>query len=208
MKKVLAVLAILILSLAVLGTQAFAVDFTVSATIPSATGVSITATRNQIVNGTEQFGPQVTAFDFDPMTLDSVFGIYRSKYFFAIDVGATGGAGSPDVSVEYSNESNPAGQTTGLGAKATTTFSLVSGGPAPTDQSEAVIASLGTKLLSQLAGGLAIDESLQAGGFLRMRVGIYDGANAALNTAGGEPFTNGDIAGDYSGTFTVTATVD
>ena len=208
MKRTLQVLAILILAATVWGTSAFAVDFTVTANIPAATGVSIIATRNQMVNGTEEFGPEVTEFDFDPMSLDTKFGIYRSPHFFAIDVGATGGAEAPDVVVSFNNESNPTGQAKGLGSKATTTFTLVSGGPTPTDQSEAIIASLGTKLLSQLIGGQTIDETLQAGGFLRMRVGIYDGGSASLNAAGGGPFTNSDKPGKYTGTFTVTATID
>jgi len=185
-----------------------AVNFTVSATIPSATGVSIVATQNQVVGGNEVFGSTVSALNFNPMTFDSVNGIYRSGHFFAIDVGAIGGAGSPNVTVSFGSESNPTGQTKGLGSKAIATFSKVSGGPAPEDQSENTLAAHGpTKLLGQLSGEQVTSTEL-IGGFLRLRVGIFDGGDATLIAAGGEPFTNGDLPGPYTGILVITGTVN
>lgn len=185
------------------------VNFNVTATIPAASGISIVATENEIVNGNEVFGPTVTEFNFDPMSFDAENGIYTSDHFFAINVAATGGAGSPDVTVSYGQQSNPGGQVKGLDFKSTVTFTKVTGGPAPQDQEEILLAAHGPiKLMNQIAGGEQIDEGELANGFLRMRVGIYDGANASLNAAGGEPFTNADQSGAYTGVFTVTAVID
>jgi len=77
----------------------YADQFLVTADIPAATGVSITATRNQVVGGAEQFGPTVTAFDFNPMSFDTVNGIYLPAHFFAIDVASTGGRTKKALSI-------------------------------------------------------------------------------------------------------------
>ena len=189
-------------------TKAGALNFPVTATVPAATGVSITATENHIAQGVEVFGPVVTEFDFDPLVFDSLFAIWRSNVFFAVNVAATGGAGAPDVTVTFGSPSSPPNQVKHIGFKSTATFTKVSGGPAPTDQTETELTAHGpTKLLSQLTGGEHINRTELIGGFLRIRVGIFDGNNPALNAAGGEPFTNGDWPGSYTGVFTVTGTV-
>lgn len=204
----LALLAVFVL---VPVSRAAAVDFVVSADVPPATGVSISATENHMEGSTEVFGPTVIAFDFNNasghLDLDTVNGIYTSDHFFTIDVAAIGGAGSPNVTVSYGSESNPVGQTKGFGFKSTATFNKVTGGPAPSDQVDTTMGTHGTKLLNQISGGEFISNTDLLGGFLRIRVGVYDGANSALNTAGGEPFTNADISGPYSGVVTVTATL-
>ena len=208
--KRLFVFLVVILAVTLLpaSTLCHAEDFLVTVDVPQATGVSIVATRNQIVGGVEEFGPVVTEFDFNPMTYDSLNGIYRSSYFYAIDVAATGGAGAPDVTVSYGSESSPVGQLAGLGSKSTITFSKVSGGPAPEDQVDAVLASHGpTKLLSQIEPGEAITNTELIGGFLRLRVGVFDGGDPVLVADGGEPFSNADVPGSYSGILTVSATI-
>ena len=63
-----------------------------------------------------------------------------------------------------------------------------------------------TQLLGQLSGEQVTSTEL-LGGFLRLRVGVFDGADATLVAAGGEPFTNGDLPGPYSGILTITGTV-
>lgn len=206
MKKVIGILVAAIMFVPGLAS---AVDFNVTATIPAANGISISATENQMVSGNEVFGPTVTEMNFNPMAFDSANGIWTSVKFFAVDVGATGGAGSPTVTVTYGSESNPTDQIKGLGFKSTATFTKVTGGPAPTDQIETLLAAHGpTLLLNSLSSGENIDSSELIGGFLRMRVGIYDGALAEFNDVGGEPFTNGDLPGSYSGVLTVTATLN
>jgi len=209
MKHVIALCAVLgVVLLLPAAPLCHAEQYVVKVDVPQATGVSIVATRNQVVGGVEQFGPAVTEFDFNPMSYDSQNGIYTSNYFYAIDVAATGGAGAPDVTVTYGSESSPAGQVKGLGSKSTITFSKVSGGPAPKDQVDAVMAGHGpTKLLSQIESGEAITDTELIGGFLRMRVGVFDGANPSLVSAGGEPFSNSDLPGAYSGILTVSATI-
>jgi hypothetical protein len=65
-----------------------------------------------------------------------------------------------------------------------------------------------TKLLNQIiGGGEAIASTELNGGFFRVYVGIYPGGISAIDTAGGAPFTNADLPGDYDGTLTITATV-
>ncbi len=192
-------------------------SFIMSATVPAATGISIIATENEIVGTNEVFGPVVTAFDFNvdgitppSLDFDTVNKIYISDHFYAIDVAATGGAGSPQVVVSYGAESNPAGQANGFGVKATATFNKVTGGPLPEDQDDITMAGHGTKLLQDISGGETMTPTELLGGFLRVRVGIYDGGDTStggLNDQGGEPFTAGDLPGPYSGTVTVTATL-
>lgn len=203
------IMLVAIFAFVLLPTQhAGAVTFDVSADVKAATGVTISATENTIVGGNEVFGPTVTAFDFNTasgfLTLDAANGILISDHFFAIDVAATGGAGGPDVDVSYGSEVSPAGQAKGIGWKTTATFNKVTGPEG--SQTDVTMGAYGTKLLAQLTTLLNIPKADLLGGFLRIRVGIYDGANAGLNAAGGEPFTNADAPGPYSGILTVTAT--
>lgn len=179
------------------------VSFTVSATIPAATGVSITATK---ITGTT-WGSTVTALDFDPMTLDTDNGVWLPDHFFAIDVAATGGAGAPDVTAKYVEGSKPSGQTNGLGYKSLATFVKVTG--PDDDQTETQMTAHGPKkpLKDLSGGGEQITDTEISGGFLRIYVGIFPGDDPDVTAAGGEPFTNADQPGDYDGTLTITATV-
>ena len=184
--------------------KAAEVDFIVSASIPSASGVSIVAT--EVNSSTNQFGATVTDLDFDPMVFNSELGIWLPDHYFAIDVGATGGAGSVNVTITYSEGAKPIGQTNGLGFKSTATFVKITG--PEDDQLETELISHGPKkLLKDLAGGEQFTGAELLGGFLRAYVGIFPGDDADILGDGGAPFTNADVPGDYDGTLTVTATV-
>ena len=184
--------------------KADVVDFLVSATIPSASGVSIVATK--VDSASNVFGPTVSALNFDPMIFNATLGIFLPDHFFAIDVGITGGAGSTDVTVTYAEGSKPNGQTNGLGFKSTATFVKITG--PENNQVETPLASHGPKkLLKNLAGGEQFTGAELFGGFLRVFVGIFPGDDQTILNQGGEPFTNADIPGNYDGTLTITATV-
>ncbi len=177
--------------------------FVVSATIPSATGISITATR--VTSSNNQFGAQVSALDFNPMVFNALNSIWLPDHYFAIDVGSTGGAGSPNVTVTYGSETNPTGQVKGLGFKSTANFVLVKG--ATGSQTETPLTAHGPKKLLKSLTGENITATELASGFLRVYVGVFPGDDTAILTAGGEPFTNADKPGTYQGTLTVSATV-
>ncbi|HBR13991.1 MAG TPA: hypothetical protein DD723_00400 [Candidatus Omnitrophica bacterium] len=186
-------------------TVVFAVStsFVVSASIPQATGVSISATK--VLSDGNQWGASVTALDFDPMTLDSENGVWLPDHYFAIDVGATGGAGSPDVTVTYVEGAKPTGQTNGLGYKSIATFVKVTG--ATGNQTETELNAHGPKKLLKDLSGEQITDTEISGGFLRIYVGVFPGDDQDILDADGEPFTNSDKPGDYDGTLTITGTV-
>ena len=206
MKKIVLSIAVL-LGLTLIFTpasKADVVDFLVSATIPSASGVSIVATK--VDSASNVFGATVTALNFDPMVFDSQLGIFLPDHYFAIDVGVTGGAGSVTVTVTYTEGAKPNGQTNGLGFKSTATFVKITG--PENNQVETDLVSHGPKkLLKDLAGGEQFTGAELNGGFLRTYVGIFPGDDQAILNEGGEPFTNSDVPGDYDGTLTITATV-
>jgi len=184
--------------------RADVVNFLVSATIPSANGISIVAT--QVDSASNQFGATVTTLNFDPMVFNSNLGIWLPNHFFAIDVGVTGGAGSAAVTVTYVEGAKPNGQTNGLGFKSTATFVKITG--PDNDQVETELVSHGPKkLLKDLAGGEQFTGAELLGGFLRAYVGIFPGDDQTILNLGGEPFTNEDVPGTYNGVLTITATV-
>lgn len=178
-------------------------EFVVSATVPSATGISITAT--QVDSATDTFGAQVNELNFDPMTFNALNSIWLPDHYFAVDVGSTGGAGSPDVVVTYGNEASPAGQIKGLGFKSTATFVKITGPEG--SQTETPLVTHGPKKLLASLAGENITSAELATGFLRTYVGIFPGDDAAILADGGEPFTNADMPGLYQGTLTFTATI-
>ena len=206
MKKIILSIAIL-LGLTLIFTpvnKADEVNFLVSATIPSANGISIVATKVDLASNV--FGPTVTALNFDPMIFNSELGIWLPDHYFAIDVGVTGGAGSANVTVTYTEGAKPNGQTNGLGFKSTATFVKITG--PEDDQLETDLVSHGPKkLLKDLTGGEQFTGAELLGGFLRAYVGVFPGDDQTILNQGGEPFTNADIPGDYNGVLTITATV-
>ncbi|MCA9399528.1 MAG: hypothetical protein KC684_04660 [Candidatus Omnitrophica bacterium] len=180
-------------------------NFVVSATIPLASAINIVAV--EVDGQTGQFGNTVTALNFDPMVLDTGLGVFFPDHFFAIDIGTSGGAGTPSVTVTYTEGSNPNSPGNGLGWKSTLTFVQVTG--LEPNQVETPLAAHGPKKLMKDLSGETVSSAEIAGGFLRMYAGIFTGdPNATIpEPANGEVFSLGDNAGSYSGTLTISATV-
>ena len=186
--------------------------FNVEANIPTATGISFSAfSVNPADNAFTSLGGS-TNLDFGTLTLDPVNNIFvppSPGKFFAIDVVATGGAGSPGgITLSYSDTLNPnIDPAHGLGAKASTTLvKVIFIGPDPEDTSETGITFDGgpKKLLNDLAAGAAIPATETAGGWLRVYVGLNTGD--VSDPAGAEVFTTADAHGLYSGDLTISAT--
>lgn len=184
------------------------VNFAVTASVPQANGVSISAIE---VNAADnKWGSEVNALDFNvggtnQLDYDSENGIWTSDHYYAINVGIVGGAGSISTNVKYVQGATPTGQTRGLGFKSTAKFVKVA--MVNNEESETDL-SAGTRILQSLVGsGVTVAQSDISGGYLRIYVGLYDGADAAINGQGGEPFTNADRPGTYNGTLTITSTV-
>jgi len=133
------------------------------------------------------------------LTFDALNGTYLPNHFFAIDVGVIGGAGTPDVTVTYTEGLNPNGAGNGLGWHSAATFVRVE------TASEVPLTAHGPKKLLKDLASEHITPAEVAGGFLRVYAGILTGD--ATTPAGGLPFTNADAPGAYNGTLVVTATV-
>lgn len=173
-------------------------SFLVSASVPAATGVSITA--SSVNSTTNAFTPVAgTNLNFNPLTFDATNSIYLPNHFFAIDIGTTGGAGTADTTVTYTEGTNPNGTGKGLGWHATATFVRVEGA------TEVPLTTHGPKKLLKDLTSEHVTPAESTGGFLRIYSGIVTGD--ASTPAGGVPFTNGDLPGAYNGTLVVTATV-
>jgi len=184
-----------------------AVDFVVSLTINPASGISVQADKRDGV--TEAIiQADVAALNFDPMTLNTGTGVFEPNHFYTIDA-RTGndGAGDPQVTVTYVEGAKPPNQTNGLGFKSTAAFTKVTlAGDGVTEIVTDLAGHGPKKLLKDISGELVTAVEL-AGGFLRLFVGVYLGDDAAIDIAGGEPFTAADRPGTYDGTLTLTGTV-
>ena len=194
----------LILAALVFASQAaMAQTLTVSAAIPAATGLTLTVTP---VNATTNvFGtPSTTAttIPFGTLTLNPSLGIYLPTNYYTIGISASGGAGTPIVNVTYTEGTNPNApgtSTHGLGSKATATFLTVNG------QTQTV-SSLGKKRLIDLTGTAGQLATIPFGSYELVDVGIWSGSTVApADPTNGEPFSNSDVAGTYTGTLTFTA---
>ena len=128
-----------------------ATTLTVSATVPAATGLSLTVTPvNATTNVFGTSSTTATTITFGPLTFSTTLGIYLPTNYYAIDLGTTGGAGTPVVAVTYVEGTNPNGvATNGLGTKTTATFvtEAVSG-----TTTVETLSSLGKKRLIDLTG--------------------------------------------------------
>ncbi len=187
-----------LLAVGVVSAQAATTNFLVSASVPSATGVSIVA--SQVDSATNDFTPVAgTNLSFDPLTFEATNQIYLPNHFFAIDVGVTGGAGAPNVTVAYTEGLNPNTPGKGLGWHAAATFVRIEG------TTEVPLTAHGPKKLLKDLTSENITSAETTGGFLRVYTGIVTGD--ATTPTGGVPFTNADKPGAYNGTLVVTATV-
>lgn len=200
-------------ALGVLGLVGFAslaaatqFNFTVSATVPAATGVSVTVSSvNSSTNAFTTLPSGTTALSFDPMTFNTTNGIYLPNHYYALDFGATGGAGTPSLSLTYTEGTNPNGTSDGLGTKTTATFAkeVVGTGGSTTE----TILPEGKMRLIDLQG-TTVPASQVAGGFARVYLGVWTGSTTApADPSNGKPFSNADAAGTYTGSLVITGTV-
>ena len=176
---------------------------TVSATIPSATGLQLTVTPiNATTNVTGTPSTTATTIPFGTLTFNTTTNIYLPTNFYSVALGATGGAGTPTVNVTYTEGNNPNGSTNGLGVKSTATFVT-----ANTSTGAETVSALGKKRLIDLTGTAGAMGTPAAGYYEKVYVGIWTGSTAApADPVNGQAFTNTDIAGTYTGTLTFTAT--
>ena len=210
MKKVLSLALGGVFILCQAGTGLAATAFQVSATVPLATGISIVVDSVNST-GTPVFTPVAgTALSFDAgagMTLNTTYNILMPAVYYALNIAASGGAGLPDTTVTYTEGTNPnSGSATlgGLGTKSTATFAQELG-------SVETITALGKKRLIDLTGTVGHEPytALSHGSYLRVYVGIWTGSTTVpVDPVNGQPFTYGDAPGTYTGTLTVSATVN
>jgi len=186
---------------------------TVSASIPAATGFQLTVSTYNASNGSIEGSPSTTAttLPFGTLTFDSSTGTYTPSVYYGVAISATGGAGTPIVNVTYAEGSgtacpNIAAGTSGtlgcLGTKSTATFVTAN----PSTNTETV-SSLGKKRLIDLTGTNGEMTSVPNGQYEKVYVGLWNG-NSADNPpdpSNGQPFTNSDAPGTYTGTLTFTA---
>lgn len=172
--------------------------FTISANVPAATGATFAVSK--VTGG--QFTPQDSNnLNFGELTLFPDLGIFLAPFYYAIDVGGSGGSGIPDINVQYTDTGSPAAATAALGDRGTFSYaSVVNGGNGD------VVTAKGGMSLHQ-ADGLLIDSDNLDGGWLRISVGTATG-DENLQEGDAIPFNLGDAPGTYTGTLTLTAVVN
>jgi hypothetical protein len=178
--------------------------YTVSATVPAASSVSISAASVDSVSNTFTT-VNGTSLSFDPLTFDSTNHIFVPNHYFAISAGPANGGGSTDVTVSYTEGANPnnvsGGSGHGLGWKTTGTFVKISG------TSETTLAAHGKKLLKDITGGEHVTTTELGTGSFRLYVGIETNPTAAGEPAGAEVISAADKTGSYTGSLVISATV-
>jgi hypothetical protein len=186
--------------------------FTVSATVPLATGISIAVSSvNATTNVFTTLAPGTTALSFDTMTLSPTLGIFLPDHYFALDFGVTGGAGAADLTLTYTegnNPNNPGTGTNGLGTKVTATFAKeVVSGSTTTETIVAPTVTNKARLIDLSATHVPFSEF--TGGFARVYLGVWTGATGTpSDPTTGKPFSTVDIPGSYSGSLAITAVVN
>ena len=178
---------------------------TVSAAVPSATGLQLTVTPiNASTNVAGTPSTTATTIPFGTLTFNALNGIYLPVNYYSVAIGTSGGAGTPIVNVTYTegaNPNSPGTSTNGLGTKSTATFVTAN----PSTHAE-TISSLGKKRLVDLTGSAGELTSIPAGQYEKIYVGIWTGSTTApADPVNGQPFTNADVGGTYTGTLTFTA---
>jgi|GEM_PF-964468 len=193
----------------VAGSWATTTNFSMKASLPKATASTMSV--NSVVTGGTVTAPTYT---FTPvagtalnwaLAFDPVNGIYLPPNAFAIDV-ANAGAGSADVNIKYAETTAIPNQLKGLGDKATADFrKVIYDATTVSKSAELVLAAHTKKVLKGLNETITKAES--TGGWVRIYLGVADGKKPAIGSAIGEPFTNADQGGDYTGTLTITTTL-
>ena len=193
-----------------------ATTLTVSATVPQAQGISlgissIVGTGSSAVWTALPAG--TSALNFNTMVLNTgtsngtAFSFWAPTNYFAIDIGVTGGVGTPTVNITYTEGTNPNGTSNGLGTKTGMAFDYVS-----TAAGSDTLSAFGRKTLTSLTGtaGQMPIADIPSGYWERAYVGVCTGntnaANGQVDPTGCKTFGNTDAAGTYTGTLTFTAT--
>ena len=200
MKKVISLFVVGVVLLAQSGFAATTATYTVSAIVPASSAVAINAYS---ITGSVKAAVSGTTLNLGPLAYNSSLGIYLPDHYFAIESGLTSGAGTQDVTVSYTEGSNPNSATTkgGLGTKVNIAFNMVTG---PT--TEVGVAGHAKKLLKNIIATPEHITSAELGSnLLKVYVGVNTGD--ASTPTGGEVISNLDKAGTYDGTLVVTATV-
>jgi len=170
--------------------------FTLSATVPGATGISITAYNVDTATGNATLVSGLS-LGYDPLTFDPVNNIWKADHYFYINVQATGGPGTPTTTLTYAEGANPNGTGHGLGWKGNLSYNKVSSTGAVTP-----LAAHPTENFKDVNGDIVLASELAGGFYFRGYLGLNTGA-----MGGFEPFTNADAAGVYDGTLLVSATM-
>jgi hypothetical protein len=183
-------------------------NFTVSAVVPGGSGIGVTV-NSVNSTGTPVFTPvSGTALNFapNPLSFNTTTNTYTASNYFTLDVAVTGGSGSPDTTVTYAEGSNPNNSATnGLGSRSSIKFMkevYTSSSTPSTETSEGY-----TTLYAQEGAGTHIPYTTVSPGWLRLYVGLCTG-NTSTDPANCKAFTATDVSGTYSGTLTISATVN
>ena len=172
--------------------------FTVQATVPAATGVSVTI--NKIV-GTTWTLQTSTTLDYGTLTFDTKNKIYAPNYSYAADfAAAAGGSGTPSLTFSYSEGTNPNGSSNGFGTKSQAIFAKE-----VYSASGSIETKVGTPSTLGSISSVSLPTADFTGGWARVYLGVCTGAST--DATGCSPFTAADKAGQYSGTLTVTTTL-
>ncbi len=169
--------------------------FMATAFVPTVSGTTMSAYK--VTGGSAQLLNDVL-FDFGTLLYDGQNQVWYAPSYFYITVAAVQGV-SPNVTVSYKEGANPNGnQNHALGAKVVLTFTRLTA----TGQQN-LMASHPSQALKDI-GLVTVTPAELGGDSLDIALGIYRGFPVV---AGAEPFTNADTPGAYTGTLTVTSTV-
>lgn len=176
--------------------------FMMSALVAAATGTSITANK---VTGSTWSSVAGHDLDFGTLTLTTFANgdqAYLASSYFAIDVAGTGGAGTPNTTVTYTDGASPSGSIK-LGDRTNISFRALryNAGAYPT---EYAISAHPKVLLNGLNKNITSTEVRGAGTgatWLRIYIGLNNG------DGGFTPFSPGDPAGTYTGELRISATL-
>ncbi len=179
--------------------------FTTSATVPSASSVSVTVDSiNSSTNAFTQEPSGFTALSFDPMTFNTTNNVYVPDHYFAVNFSVGGGSGRPDVSFTYNEGANPnsgnSSNPNGLGHKSSAAFFQES------SSGETALSAHPKKMLINLSSEHVAFTELTQGSFLRVYLGVCTGGTS--DPTGCAPFTNSDASGQYTGSLVATAVVN
>ncbi|MFP4472578.1 MAG: hypothetical protein ACLFPX_01735 [Candidatus Omnitrophota bacterium] len=184
-------------------------NFAVTAEVPEAG--SIVFNLFEIDNDVFPETPEAdTNVDFGILSYDEELGIFlpQNGRYYALDLGTdlTGAGSADDINFTYEKISDPnedAGNPRGgLGDKVTLAVAR-----AHEEEAEEVL----DRLILNNAGGASYQKTQFTGGWPRIYIGVNTGefdSDDFANLSGGEVFTLADEPGIYSGSLTVSATVN